>query len=180
MRHLTLLVLVFSFFSCATRSGSSFYTSLGGSLVCGTLGIFLGGELSPDRESVTFNRSIGAGIGAASCGLGGYYLGQKLYDNDPRNQQLEPIKFNKPKKTVPVQQTLNTDINGINLSDLKLTQMETIDLKLIKGVPKELQGKILTQKLIKYKVLPQTIKTKDGRTLYYSGGTAIEHLYNHQ
>lgn len=180
MKQLVILTILLSLSSCATKSSSAFYTSLGGSLLCGTLGIFLGGELSPDEESVTLNRSIGGGFGAGVCGIGGYYLGKKLYDTDPRNQELEPIKIDKPKKSSPTQQTLNTDINGINLSDLKLTRAQIVYSKLIKGLPKELKGKIETQELIKYKILPQTVKTQDGRTLYYSGGTAIEHIYNRQ
>ena len=87
-----------------------------------------------------------------------------------------PIDFNK-KQVSPRQETLSEDYENINFSDLSLEQDYQNQIPIIKQLPDSLRDKVKRQKLIHYQVKPQTIITKDGRTLYFSGGEAIEHRY---
>lgn len=75
---------------------------------------------------------------------------------------------------------LNSEGLGITLDDLSFKESGYADIPLIKSLPNSLKSKIKRQKIIKYQVEPQVIKTKDGRTLYFSGGEAIEHKYDAQ
>jgi len=163
--------------SCSTLKRSKFVGALTGALTCGVLGSYLGKELSPDKESESFNRVLGTGSGAALCGLGGYYLGASLYENDPRNMEDEPIHFN-DKNITPTssQQMLPPNFTNITFEDLKHKTYGEESIQLIKDIPNSLKEKIPRQKITKYKVDPQTIK-KDGKTIYFSGGEAIEHEY---
>ena len=136
---------------------------------------YLGNELSPDYESDNFNVLLGSASGAGLCALGGYHLGNVLYTSDPKNMEYEPIEFNKKQKS-NAQVEINTGLD-LSLSDLKFSGKEYANIPLIKKLPKSLKNKIKKQKIIKYQVEPQVIKTKNGRLLYFSGGEAIEHQY---
>lgn len=171
------LILVCS--SCSTRSKSKKYGAISGALICGGLGSSLGTQLSPNRESDSLNRNIGAVTGALLCGAIGYYVGGQLYDDDPENFEGEKIKFNNEKKNSK-QEILNEDLADLNLSDLEFSKDGEAQTPFIKNLPDKLKRKIKKQKIIKYKIKPQTIKTKDGRTLYFSGGDAMEHIYQEQ
>jgi len=171
-----LLLVIFLSQSCSTLTKSKTYGAISGALICGTLGIYLGKELSPDKESDNFNKLIGLGAGSTLCGLTGYYLGKGLYKNDPANKEYVPLEFNK-KVYTPKQEMLNQDSNGLELSDLSIQKIDEIDIPAIKNLPKELREKIDKQKIIRHNIAPQSIKTKDGRTLYFNGGVAIEHQY---
>ncbi len=162
--------------SCSTLSKSKTYGAITGTLICGVLGASLGKELSPNKESKGFNKLLGGVSGAGLCGVGGYFLVAHLYKSDPRNMEDVPIDFNK-KQVSPRQETLSEDYENINFSDLSLEQDYQNQIPIIKQLPDSLRDKVKRQKLIHYQVKPQTIITKDGRTLYFSGGEAIEHRY---
>lgn len=172
------IALLLTLTSCSTMMKSKTYGAIGGALICATLGAELGEQFSPNEESNGFNRTLGTSIGAISCGFGGYFLGKELYGNDPKNFEEDPIEFEKkPLNPRPVQESLNSNLNNINLSDLAFKEDGVSHLPFVKGLPEQLKRKVKRQKLIKYKVEPQTIKTKDGRILFFSGGEAIEHQY---
>jgi hypothetical protein len=174
MKYLFISIIILS--GCSTQTKSKMYGAITGGLICGTLGAYLGYELSPDSESEDYNTVLGSGIGAGVCGIGGYFLGSHLYQSDPRNKEYEPLKFENKKKESS-QELINNELEDISLKDLSLTQKEYAQIPLIKGLPKSLKNKVKKQKIIKYKIKPQMIKTKDGRDLYFSGGEAIEHQY---
>ena len=96
MKKILMLILLMLIQSCSSLSKSKTYSAIGSALLCGTLGAYLGKELSPDKPSETLNRIIGMSTGAGICAVGGYFMGKTLYESDPRNIQHEAIKF-KPK-----------------------------------------------------------------------------------
>ena len=163
--------------SCSTLRKSKIYGGLAGAVLCGIVGAQIGKDRSPDKESVGLNKNIGMATGAAICGVGGYLLGKALYESDPRNFEDKPIDFENSKKEESKQAFLPTGNSGIDFSDLSIKQDSESRIPLVKGLPVELKGKIQRQKIIKYKVPAQTIKTKDGRLIHFNGGQAIEHRY---
>jgi hypothetical protein len=175
MNKLIVIIAVILLPSCSTLKKSKYVGAASGAVICGILGASLGQELSPDKESEGFNRRFGGAVGAASCGALGYLLGGSMYKSDPRNFEDKPIDFNK-KKEAHEQITL-PESSDLNLSDLRIEQTNEEVIPLIKGLPNQLKTKVKRQKLIKYKVSPQTLKTKDGRVIYFSGGQAIEHKF---
>ena len=176
MRVILILVLLSS---CSTQRKSEIYGAISGGLICGVLGASLGKELSPNIESEGVNKLIGGASGASLCSTGGFFLGRALYKSDPRNQEMKPIEI-KAIGNTSKQEMLNVGLNEVDFNDLKKMPNEALETPFIKTLPKELKAKIQKQKIIKYKIEPQTIKTKDGRTLYFSGGEAIEHKYQSQ
>lgn len=177
MKKVVLISSILLLQGCSTHKKSKMYGAIAGSLVCGTLGAYLGKELSPNKASESFNKVLGASTGAVACGGLGYYLGGKSYEEDPRNQEGPPIIIRPAKTSENNQQLLNTDIPDIEFSDLSMVQDGNAETPFIKGLPDELKKKVKKQKLIKYKIKPQVITTKDGRKLYFAGGEAIEHQY---
>jgi hypothetical protein len=174
MKHI-LIVLLILVSSCSTLKKSQLYGAIAGGLICGTIGMAMGKEMSPNKASTSFNKAIGFVGGSSLCGIGGHYIGKYFYKSEPRNIEYEPIKFKETKKPKTGQQVLNN--NEVKFSDLSLSNKEIIEMPLLKGVPKELRGKVSRQKIIKYKVKPQILKMNDGRKIYFSGGDAIEHKY---
>lgn len=162
--------------SCSTLRKSKTYGAITGALVCGVIGSYLGGELSPNKSSRGFNKTLGSISGAGLCAVGGYFLGSSLYQSDPRNMEDTPIEFRR-KKVTPKQEVLSEDYSNINFNDLSLEQDYQNQIPIIKELPKNLKDKVKRQRIIHYRVKPQTITTKDGRTIYFSGGEAIEHRY---
>lgn len=176
MRIILILLLLTS---CSTQRKSETYGAIAGGLACGALGMSLGSEFAPNEESQGVNKLIGGASGATLCSTGGFFLGRALYKSDPRNQEMKPIEI-KPMNTGGKQEMLNVGLNDIDFNELRKMPNEALVTPFIKSLPKELQSKVHKQKIIKYKIEPQTIKTKDGRTLYFSGGEAIEHKYQSQ
>lgn len=174
-----LICLILLIQSCSTQSKSQTYGMISGAITCGILGAYLGKELSPNHASKDANRVFGGSIGATACGLGGYFLGRKIYQDDPRNKVYEPIKFDQKEVPTTPQEMLNNDVN-LDLSDLSIEEKSVFETPFVKELPTTLKSKIEKQKIIKYEIKPQTIKTKDGKILHFSGGEAIEHKYESQ
>ena len=179
-KFLIILTIVLTLQSCSTMRASKLTGMATGAVLCGLLGSGLGAELSPDDESKSFNKALGGATGAGVCGVVGYWLGGNLYQNDPRNFEDSPLKFDEKKNQEGLQNVLPEPSPNIDLSDLSYVKNLENEMPLMKGLPKPLKEKIKRQKVIRYKLKPQTIKTKDGRTLYFSGGEAIEHSYINQ
>jgi hypothetical protein len=99
MSKLIILVLIISLQSCSSLSKSKTYGAIGSAFLCGTLGAYLGKELSPNKKSESLNKVVGMSTGASLCAIGGYYMGKNLYENDPHNIQQKPIEF-KPKNII--------------------------------------------------------------------------------
>ena len=94
MNKTLILSLIFmTFQSCSTLSKSKTYGAIGSALLCGTLGAYLGKELSPDKQSETLNKVVGMASGASLCAVGGYFIGKNLFESDPHNMQGKDIKF---------------------------------------------------------------------------------------
>ena len=103
MRTIIILISLLVFQSCSTLSSSKLYGAIGGALICGTLGAYLGKELSPNRSSESYNQIIGVSSGATICSVGGYYIGKNLFESDPNNikgadavPQKKEINIKKP------------------------------------------------------------------------------------
>ena len=90
----SLILTIFFASSCSTMSKSKTYGALSGALICAPLGHSIGGELSPDRESIQFNKTLGTAIGISACAAVGYFLGKNLYESDFKNKEYEPLKIN--------------------------------------------------------------------------------------
>jgi len=172
-----LLISIILLNSCSTMTRSRTLGAVTGALVCGILGVGIGKELSPDVESNGLNKGIGGTVGATACGALGYFFGGKMYKSDPRNFEGKPLDFKDSPRIQKPQETLPEATDGIDLSDLGLEKSSSDLLPLLKDMPKELKSQVKRQELIKYKVKPQTLKTKDGRLIHFSGGEAIEHRY---
>lgn len=176
MKIISLLIIMSFLVGCSTQSKSQIYGAVAGSIVCGVLGSHMGKELSPDKESIGLNRTIGVASGAAVCGAAGYLIGRALYKADPRNNEMEPIQIEQKRNNEPAQQELiNQDFDGINLSELSITPNGVSTIPLVNNLPDALKQKIPKQQVLHYEIKPQIIKTKDGRNLYFGGGEAIEH-----
>ena len=178
MKSSILLVSLFcvGLSSCSSLSKSKTYGSITGAVLCGLLGSYMGGELSPNESSRGFNKTLGGVSGAGLCAVGGYFLGRSLYQSDPRNIEDTPLEFRR-KQDTPKQEVLSEEYSNINFSDLSLEEDYQNEIPIIKKLPENLKDKVKRQRLIHYRVKPQTITTKDGRTIYFSGGEAIEHRY---
>lgn len=171
-----LIFLIILNSGCSTLRKSKIAGTSSGIIICGVLGSAIGKLTSPDARSENLNQTIGGVSGATLCGVGGYFLSKALYRSDPRNFEDKPIIFEQ-KKEVLKQETLPEVTHDLNLRDLRFKKTEEVTLPLVKNLPESLKKKVKKQKVIHYKVGPQTILTKDGRTLYFSGGEAIEHIY---
>ena len=177
MRALLVVILSVSLLGCSTLKKSKTYGAIAGGLICGVLGSAIGKEVSPNPESEGVNKVIYGAGGAAACGLTGYLVGTALYEDDPRNHEYDPMKFEDPKKQITPQEQLNTGLEGLDLSDLSIVKEGEAQVPLVQSLPDSLKSKVPKQKVIKYQINPQIIKTKDGKLLYFSGGQAIEHKY---
>ena len=178
MKLITLLITVLTLQGCSTMTKSKTYGAITGSLICGSLGLYLGKELSPDAESDSFNKTIGLVSGLSLCGISGYYMGKSFFESDPRNMEYEPLDIkDRHSNPRPNQETLNRNIEDLDLSALTFEKSAVAQIPLIKSLPNELKRKVVKQRIIKYIIKPQVIKYKDGRILYFSGGEAIEHRY---
>lgn len=92
MKYSILLILLIMS-SCSTLSKSKTWGALTGALICAPIGHSLGGELSPDKESTQFNKSLGTAIGISTCATIGYFLGKNLYESDYKNKEYAPLKI---------------------------------------------------------------------------------------
>lgn len=178
MNQLLLIAVIILTTGCSSLRKSKVYGSIGGALICGVIGSYIGKEKSPNKASIGFNRMVGGAAGAGVCAVGGYFVASLLYKSNPQNIEGEEIIFkNEEVKTTSSQELINQDFGDLNLSDLSMVKREGVEIPLIKSLPNSLKSKIKKQRIIKYKINPQIIKTKDGRSLYFSGGEAIEHQY---
>lgn len=175
---LTLLIsIILIFNSCSTMKKSKLVGAATGTLICGFLGNKLGKELSPNRASETGNQILGLSTGVTVCGVGGYFIGKMLYEDDPRNHEYEPIKFQQnQERNLNTQQSLNTQMD-LDVESLPLVEQQKVLIPELNDLPNSLKSKVQKQEIIRYKVEPKTYKTEDGRTIHFSGGEAIEHRY---
>lgn len=174
-----IIILTFLLSSCSTLRRSKIVGAVTGSLTCGILGAYLGKELSPDRESDSFNTLLGGTVGASLCGIGGYVAGASMYSSDPRNMEDAPLEFPKKIQTINHQEKLPDNPTNISFSDLASKASGVEKIEVLKDVPEDLRKQLPKQEIIKYKVEPQTIK-KNGKLYFFTGGEAIEHQYVEQ
>lgn len=157
-----LIPLLFLFCSCSTLKKTLVYSSLSGAMVGATAGLVL----SPDKESRGANAALFGLIGAGAAALAGY----ALYKDDPRNQKLKPMldmDLDDPNK-------MKIDLEGLNI-EASLNQSEKY-LTPKMDLPKELQGKIKQQFLIKYQSKERYIN-KGSKTFYIPSFEIYEHTY---
>lgn len=178
MRVIFLLSFV-ALSSCSTAGRSRVYGAIAGSLIAGYLGMELGRELSPNKDSERGNKIMGLATGTITGGMTGYYLGNMFYEDDPQNHEDPPLKFDRSLEP-PQQEELKSGSEIINLSDLAISRSSlkaVYEASVIKGVPKELEESVSKQRILRHVINPHVFKTNDGRTFYFKGGEAIEHQY---
>jgi len=139
------------------------YSSMAG----GVAGVAGGVMLSPNKESQGANAAIFGLIGAGVAVLTGY----ALYQEDPRNQKLKPMLDMEPDDPNKV----DLDLDGINI-EANLNQSEKYLSPKIK-LPKELEGKVKQQYLIKYQAKERYIN-KGNKTYYIPPFQIYEHAYD--
>ena len=149
--------------SCSSLKKTMVYSSLAG----GMAGATAGALLSPDKESQGANAAIFGLVGAGVAALAGY----GLYNEDPRNQKLKPMldmKIDDPNK-------VDLDLDGLNI-EASLSQSDKY-LSPKMELPKELEGKIKQQYLIKYQSKERYIN-KGNKTYYIPPFQIYEHAYD--
>ena len=168
MNKYIILILIFTMTSCSSMKKTIIYSSLAG----GIAGSVSGAVLSPDKESQGGNAAIFGLIGAGIAGLAGY----ALYKDDPRNYKLDNMLLDDGKKKVD----LDPNLVPIGLENLtigaELNKNEAYEVPL-KKLPKELQGKVNKQFLIKYQSKERYIK-KGNKTYYVPAFDIYEHGYS--
>jgi hypothetical protein len=156
------LTVISLFVSCSTLKKTLIYSSLAGGMAGATSGVLL----SPDKESQGANAAVFGLIGAGVAVLAGY----ALYQDDPRNQKLKPMldmKSDDPNK-------VDLDLDGLNI-EASLSQSDKYISPKMK-LPKELEGKIKKQYLIKYQSKERYIN-KGTKTFYIPPFQIYEHAY---
>lgn len=158
MRYLVL----FLFISCSTLKKTIVYSSMSG----GMAGATAGALLSPNRESQGANAAIFGLVGAGLVGLTAY----ALYEDDPRNKKL-------PSMIMPPDDPneIELDLGNIKL-DANLKREDSYSLPR-KELPKELEGKVKEQYLIKYQSKEQYLN-KGNKTYYIPSFQIYEHAYS--
>jgi len=159
MKYLLLLTLL----SCSTLKKSITYSALTGAIAGGASGYVL----SPDKESKGANSLIFGVVGAAIMGTAGYLL----YEEDPRNKKLKPM--------IDGFRGLKENQVGIDLGGIKIeASLDKGDVYSSpkKALPKELQGKVKDQFIIKYQSKERYIN-KDNKTYYVPSFEIYEHAY---
>jgi hypothetical protein len=150
--------------SCSTLKKTIVYSSLSG----GIAGAAAGYTLSPNKESQGVNAAIFGLVGAGVAALTGYVF----YKDDPRNQKLNHM--------LEESDRLGPNTLGLDLNDLKieanLTQSETYKTP-DKKLPKELQGKIKKQYIIKHQSKERYVN-KGNKTFYIPSFQIYEHAYD--
>lgn len=165
-KSLTLILLI-TFSSCSTLKKTIIYSSLAGATVGATSGVLL----SPNKESRGANAVVFGLVGAGVAGL----LGYALYKDDPRNYKLNSMLLDKENNEIITDPNLlQIDLEGLNIN-ANLNKNEIYEVPL-KDLPKELEGKVNKQFLIKYKSKERYIK-KGNKTFYIPSFNLYEHSY---
>lgn len=162
-KHIYLLITILLISSCSTLKKTLIYSSLAGGMAGATTGVLL----SPNKESQGANAAVFGLVGAGIAVLAGY----ALYQEDPRNQKLKPMldmKEDDPNK-------VDLDLDGLNI-EASLSQSEKYMSPKMK-LPKELEGKIKNQYLIKYQSKERYIN-KGAKTFYIPPFQIYEHAYD--
>ena len=158
-----ILLIILFLSSCSSLKSTLVYSSLSGAMAGGATGYML----SPDKESNVLNVGIGALIGAGLSAFVGYLL----FEDDPRNKKLKPMMLD--------EKNLNPNMLGLDFGGIK------IEANLIKKgkftgpvtkLPKELEGKIKKQFVIKYQSTERYIN-KGNKTYYIPSFQIFEHAY---
>ena len=161
--HLKIILLVSFITSCSTLKKTIIYSSLAGGMAGATSGVLL----SPDKENRGANAAVFGLIGAGVAALAGY----ALYQEDPRNQKLKPMldmDLDNPNK-------VDLDLDGLNI-EANLSQSDKY-MSPKMDLPKELEGKIKKQYLIKYQSKERYIN-KGAKTYYIPPFQIYEHAYD--
>lgn len=168
MNKLICLFVILMMASCSSLKKTIIYSSLAG----GMTGAVSGSVLSPEKESRGANALVFGLVGAGIAGLAGY----ALYQDDPRNYQLQNMLRDEKKREMEEDPNL-VPINLDNLTiGATLDKKEAYEVPL-KKIPKELQGKVNKQILIKYQSKERYIK-KGNKTYYVPPFNIYEHGYS--
>jgi hypothetical protein len=160
---LTLLVTSFTLSSCSSLKRTLVYSAASGAVAGASSGVLL----SPNKESRGANGVVFGLVGAALTGLVGY----ALYEDDPRNYKLKHMLT--PKKEVE-EDDLAIDLGKIKIN-ADLTKKESHSVP-VTNLPKELEGKVSKQFLIKYQSKERYVK-KGNKTFYIPSFSVFEHAY---
>lgn len=160
-----ILILIVLLCSCSTMKKTIVYSSLAG----GMAGATAGAVLSPDKESQGANAAVFGLLGAGIVALAGY----ALYEDDPRNQKLTPMLEMNEEQADP--NRVDLDLGGLKI-EANLSKDEAYSVP-TKELPKELQGKVKKQYLIKYQSKEKYIHKGD-KTFYIPAFEIFEHSYN--
>jgi hypothetical protein len=159
-----LIVIALSFTSCASLKKTLIYSALSGGLAGSATGI----ALSPDKASRGANAAVFGLIGAGIVAMSGY----ALYQDDPRNYKLKHMLMDKKE--------IDSSELELGLGDLKidanLEKKEAYRVP-VTELPKELQGKVNKQYLIKYQSKERYVK-KGNKTFYIPSFEVFEHAYD--
>ncbi len=162
--NLLSFVFIFLFYSCSTLKKTIVYSSLAG----GAAGAASGYVLSPNKESQGFNTAVFGIVGAAAAALIGY----SMYEDDPRNKKLNHIL---EKKDPLGPNTLGLDLNDLKI-EAHLDQGQKYETP-VKELPKELEGKVKKQYIIKYQSKERYLN-KGNKTFYIPSFQIYEHAYD--
>lgn len=166
IRKILVITILLAITGCSSMKKTLIYSSLAG----GMTGATAGAMLSPNKESRGANAAVFGLIGAGVAALAGY----ALYKDDPRNYKL--------KNMLRDEQTINPDEIELGLGDIKidanLEKKEAYKVP-VKDLPKQLQGKVNKQYLIKYKSKERYVK-KGNKTFYIPAFEVFEHAYDEQ
>ncbi len=163
--NLISFLLLLSLVSCSSLKKTIVYSSLAG----GMAGAASGYVLSPNKESLGFNTAVFGLLGAGAAAL----LGYSIYEDDPRNKKLNHM--------LEKEDPLGANTLGLDLNDLKieasLNQGEMYETP-VKTLPKELEGKVKQQYIIKYQSKERYLN-KGNKTYYIPSFEIYEHAYDH-
>ena len=164
-RTISLLLLI-TLMSCSSMKKTLIYSGLAG----GMTGAAAGTLLSPDKESRGGNALIFGLLGAAVVAV----TGAALYQDDPRNYKLKHMLENHSPHDEMNPNDLEIGLGQIKIdADLKKNEAYEVPLK---KLPKELEGKVNKQFLIKYQSKERYIK-KGNKTFYIPAFDVYEHAY---
>lgn len=166
MKKILVIVLCIVLSSCSTMKKTIIYSSLAG----GMTGATAGALLSPNEKSRGANAAVFGLIGAGVVALAGY----ALYQDDPRSYKL--------KNMLREQKQLNPNEIELGLGDIKIDaslEKKEAHKVPVTELPKQLQGKVNQQYLIKYQSKERYVK-KGNKTFYIPAFEVFEHAYDQQ
>ena len=166
MKRAILLIFLTALSSCSSMKKTLIYSGLAG----GMTGAATGSLLSPDKESRGANALLFGLLGAAIAAV----TGAALYQDDPRNYKLKHMLENHSPHVDVNPNDLEIGLGQIKIdADLKKNTAYEVPLK---KLPKELEGKVNKQFLIKYQSKERYIK-KGNKTFYIPAFDVYEHAY---